>query len=76
MTWLIVFVVFVFLMQIGLFFVIRAKKKADRENSIIEKYNIRSSGDAFKLLNDQSIPEEDRIEIEQLYNGEESDEKS
>ncbi len=73
MTWLIIFVVLVLIMQIGLFFVIRAKKKADKENSIIEKYNIRSSGDAFKLLNDSSIPEEDRKKIEEVYRGAESE---
>lgn len=73
MYWLIVFVAVVLVMQIVLFFVIRAKKKAEKENSIIEKYNIRTSGDAFKLLNDISIPEEDRQKIEEVYNGGESD---
>ncbi|MEL7004120.1 MAG: hypothetical protein AAFN93_15480 [Bacteroidota bacterium] len=69
MTWLIVFVVAVLIMQVVLFFVIRAKKKAEKANSIIDKYNIRSTGDAFKLMNDTSIPEEDRKRIEEVYNG-------
>lgn len=71
MNMLIVFVVAVLILQVTLFFVIRAKKKKERENSVIEKYKIKSAGDAFSLMNDTSIPEEDRMKIEQLYNGEE-----
>lgn len=70
MTMLIAFVVAVLILQLAMFFIIRAKRKKERENSVIEKYNIKSAGDAFKLMNDNSIPEEDRIKIEQLYNGE------
>ncbi len=70
MNMLIVFVVAVLILQVTLFFVIRAKKKKERENSVIEKYKIKSAGDAFSLMNDTSIPEEDRMKIEQLYNGE------
>lgn len=70
MNMLIIFVVAVLLLQVAMFFIIRAKKKKERENSVIEKYNIKSAGDAFKLMNDNAIPEEDRIRIEQLYNGE------
>lgn len=69
MNWLIVFVVGVLIMQLALFFFIRSKKKTDKENSIIEKYKIRTSGDAFRLLNDASIPENDRKRIEEVYNG-------
>ncbi|HNP19529.1 MAG TPA: hypothetical protein PKL31_13915 [Fulvivirga sp.] len=71
MNLLIILVSIVLGIQVALFFVIRNKRKKEKENSVIEKYNIKSAGDAFKLLNDPSIPEADRIEIERLYNGEE-----
>lgn len=57
-------------MQIGLFFIIRARKKKMKE-SVMSRYDIKSSGDAWRLINDQSIPQEDRDEIEKLYKGEE-----
>ena len=50
---------------------IRKKKKQEKENSVIERYNIRSAADAFRLLQDNSIPKEDRDKIEMLYKGEE-----
>ncbi|MEO1052932.1 MAG: hypothetical protein AAFX87_20020 [Bacteroidota bacterium] len=62
----------VLILQVALFFIIRAKKKKEKEDSVIEKYNIRSASDAFKLINDQEIPEEDRVKIEQLYKGEDA----
>jgi len=69
MIGLIVFVCIVLLLQIVLFFVIRKKRKEAKENSVIEKYNIRSSSDAFRLLQDPEIPEKDKLEIERLYKG-------
>jgi len=72
MTFLIILVSLALLLQIGMFFLIRAKKKKMKEG-VISRYNIKSSGDAWKLLNDPSIPEEDRMEIEKLYSGGESD---
>jgi len=39
---------------------------------MIEKYNIKSSGDAWKLINDLTIPEEDRLKIEEFYKKEET----
>lgn len=72
MNGLIIFVVFVLVLQIVLFFMIRKKRRHDKEHSVIEKYNIRSSGDAFRLLQNPEIPEEDRKEIEGLYRGNEN----
>ena len=69
MNGLIVFVVIVLLLQIALFFVIRQKRKRDKANSVIEKYNIRSSGEAFRLLQDPDVPEADKKKIEKLYKG-------
>jgi hypothetical protein len=69
MKLLIVVVSVVLVLQIALFFAIRARRKNDKENSVIEKYNIKSAGDAFRLLNNPEIDEADRAEIERLYNG-------
>lgn len=66
----IIFVAIVFVIQIALFFVIRAKKKEEKENNVLLKYNINSPADAFKKMNDMSIPEADRLEIEKLYSKE------
>lgn len=70
MKGLLLFVILVFVLQVVLFFVIRNKRKRDKENSVIEKYKIRNSSDAFRLLQDPDIPEADRSKIEALYKGE------
>lgn len=72
MTFLIILISLALVLQIGLFFLIRAKKKQMKEG-VISRYKIKSSADAWRLINDQSIPEEDRNEIEKLYKGEEED---
>lgn len=72
MTFLIVLISLALLLQIGLFFLIRAKKKQMKEG-VMGKYDIKSSADAWRLINDPSIPEEDRDEIEKLYKGERDD---
>jgi len=69
---LVIFTIFVLIFQVGLFFLIRKKKKLDKENNMIAKYNIKSSGDAWKLINDLTIPEEDRLKIEEFYKKEET----
>lgn len=71
MTGIIVFVTCVLILQVVLFFVIRNKKKKEREESVIERYNIRSSADAFHLIQDPEVPEIDKEKIEQLYRGDE-----
>ncbi len=73
MTFLIILVSLALLLQVGLFFIIRAKKKKMKEG-VMSRYNIKSSADAWRLINDLSIPEEDRDEIEKLYKGEGRDE--
>lgn len=70
MTLLIIFLVIALGLQVGLFFVIRSKKKKERQNNVLIKYNINSPADAFKKMNDMTIPESDRLEIERLYQGE------
>ena len=59
----------VLIMQVILFLLIRKKKREERKNSIIEKYQIKSASDAFRLIQDPSIPEDDRKKIEALYQG-------
>jgi hypothetical protein len=70
MTLLIIVIVGVMLIQIGILVLTRTKIKKERANSIIEKYNIKSSGDAWKLLNNPDISKEDRDKIESIYSGE------
>lgn len=72
MTFLIILVAIALLLQIGLFFLIRSRKKKMKEG-VMGRYEIKSSSDAWRLINDQSVPEEDRDEIEKLYKGEEVD---
>lgn len=69
MEWLFLFVGIVLVLQIAMFFVIRAQRKKDKRQNVIEKYNIRTPADAFRLLQDHSLPDEDRKKIEELYRG-------
>ena len=71
MNTFLIFVAIVLLLQVALFFMIRKKKKQEKQNSVIERYNIKSAADAFRLIQDNSIPKEDRNKIEMLYKGEE-----
>ena len=52
---------------------IRAKRRKEKENNVLEKYNIRSSADAFRLINDPNTPDGDREKIEKLYVGDQQD---
>lgn len=72
MKGLLLFVILVFVLQVVLFFVIRKKRKRDKENNVIEKYKIRNPSDAFRLIQDPEVPENDRKKIEALYKGEET----
>ena len=74
MTKLIIIISAVFVLQIVLFIVGRRIRKKEKENNVLIKYDIKSRGDAWKLIGDHSIPEEDRKKIESLYN-EEDDKK-
>lgn len=64
---LLVFAVIVLIMQVALFFVIRARKKRMKEESVIEKYNIKTRADAWQLLGDPDLDESDRQQIQALY---------
>ena len=71
MKLLIIAIVVVLGLQVLIFVITRKKIKKERANSIIEKYNIRSSGDAWRLINNLEIPEEDRQKMEEIYKGDE-----
>ena len=62
------FIVIVLLIQIAIFFITRKKKKQiGSKDSILEKYNIKTRGDAFKIINSHRVPEPDRLMIEKFY---------
>lgn len=69
MTIFLIFAVLILILQVVMFFMIRKKRKQEKENSVIERYNIKSPADAFRLLQDNTIPDEDRAKIEVLYKG-------
>ncbi len=58
-------------LQITLLIVGRRMRKREKENSVIEKYDINSRQKAWQLMGDISIPEEDREKIKALYDAEE-----
>ena len=67
MTYLIILVSVVLAFQIGMMFLIRWKKKKDREENVLLRYNIQSPSDAWKCLNDPEIPDEDKAKIQDYY---------
>ena len=68
MSVLLSIVIFALLFQIVLFFVIKHKNDLLKaKDSIKNKYNIKSKGDLFKLINSSSIPDSDRTKLEELY---------
>lgn len=72
MEWLLIFVGLVLIFQIAVFFMIRAKRKRDKRENVLLKYDIKTPADAFRLLQDHSLPEDDRRKIEKLYRGEDT----
>lgn len=67
MRYLIIFVSVVLAFQIGLMFLIRWKKKKDKQENVLLKYNINTPADAWKCLNDPKIPDEDKEKIQEYY---------
>lgn len=74
MNLIIIFVSFALVLQIVLLIWSRRLRKKEKENSIIEKYDIRTRQRAWQLLADPDLPEEDREKIRDLYEGNEGDE--
>lgn len=69
MNLLIIVIIAVLGFQVTIFIMTRRKIKKERANSILEKHNIKNSGDAWRVINNPEIPEEDRHKIEELYRG-------
>ena len=67
MTYLIIFVSVVLAFQIGMMFLIRWKKKKDKKENVLLRYDINSPSDAWKCLNNPDIPEEDKAKIQEYY---------
>jgi len=68
MNYLIIFVSVVLVFQIGLMFLIRYKKKLDKKNNVLLKYDINTQKDAWDCLNNPNIPDEDKTKIQEYYN--------
>ncbi|HHP7241408.1 MAG TPA: hypothetical protein ACFCUD_07030 [Cyclobacteriaceae bacterium] len=67
MDTLILIISIVIITQIAIFFANKHFRKKENKDNIAFKYNIHSRGDAWRLINDLSIPEEDRKKIELIY---------
>lgn len=67
MKWLAVLMIIVLAAQVGIFFYSRKLKK-ENKNHVLHRYNIKTSKDAWEVLHDPDLPEEDREEIERIYN--------
>ncbi len=65
-----ILLVFVLVLQVVLFIYGRKYRKKIKD-SVVERYNLKSRGDAWRALADPNIPEEDKNEIRKLYEGEE-----
>jgi hypothetical protein len=50
-------------------FVIRFKKKQDRKNNVLLKYDINTPKDAWECLNDPKIPDDEKVKIQEYYAG-------
>jgi membrane protein implicated in regulation of membrane protease activity len=69
MKWLGILLVFILVLQVVLFIYGRKYRNKIR-NSVVERYNLKSRGDAWRALGDPTIPEEDKNEIKKLYDAE------
>lgn len=61
------FLVPVLALQIFMFFVIRQKKKQMKKNDILGKFGISSRSELFRMLQDPELSEEDRAELQKIY---------
>lgn len=41
----------------------------DKKNNVLDKYDIKSAKDAWNVLSDPELPEEDREKIQSIYEG-------
>ena len=64
---LLIIVVLALGLQIFIFVWGRRIRKREKSQNVLLKYNIKSRGDAWKLMADMKIPEKDRNEIKAWY---------
>ena len=68
MTYLLVIILIVLLVQLMLSFSIRSKKElTGYPPNLQQKYHIKTRADAWRLLNNPELPEAEKIQIEDLY---------
>ena len=53
--------------QIIFFFFKLSKDKSGNEKGMLKKYGIKTRNDAWKMINNPLVPDEDRQKIEKLY---------
>lgn len=66
MNFLLIVAFLVLAFQIYLYFFNKGKVKKQK-NDVLARYNIHSVKDAWRIINDHNIPEDDRRRIEDLY---------
>lgn len=69
-TGLIILLVVALGIQVVLFITGRKLRKKQKENDVLEKYKISTRKDAWSVLADPELPEDDRKKLEALYNDE------
>jgi hypothetical protein len=62
-----IFIAAALVIQLGYFLYSRHLKGKPRNSNMKDKYSIRSRNDAWKLLNDPSLPDQDREKILEIY---------
>lgn len=72
MNWLYILIGVVFVFQIVIFVWGRRIRKREKENNVLVKYNINTRQKAWQLLADQSVPDEDKVKIREVYDSEDS----
>lgn len=69
MTWIYVLVSVVLVIQVLLFVAGRRIRKQEKENNVLLKYDINTRQQAWQLLADPNVPEEDKAKIKEIYDG-------
>lgn len=67
--WIYILLAIVAIIQIAIFIMSRRIRKRERENNVLWKYKINSRQRAWKLLADPTVPDEDKIQIREYYDG-------
>lgn len=67
MTRLIIFLVVVVAIQVAIYLYTRKLKQKNKQH-VLTRYNISTPKEAWVLLQDPDLPEEDRQKIQEYYN--------